>query len=1151
MDTKIISKIDEIIKKFKDRDDYELEFKYDAEINKENFNKLIDFFKNEKLKKEETSTLDIIFEHNKIGYRITIDESQMPKYSSTNKITANMVKEFLIKQKITDYKPLQIKEYNLKLNLKEEKQVEDKELIKSILSVLDKTSKGFRYKERTSFILKKYRIDLTIVKNYNNANPKVFTSNKTFSINDILKQETYEIEIEALSKKITANEFSNIGIKIFELINEEESSEEQEESSDEESEEESSEEQEESSEEESDESEIKTKAEAESEEKKVNLKWMLPNRIGYQENIFKNFPPEKYQQTSDNSDKSLSLFPQQRLIRDFIQFDSPYKGALLYHELGSGKSGASIAAAEGYINKKKMFVLSPASLAVNYENEILKISSIGLNLKKDWQLVKIKTSKHPKSLEILEKKYAIKSNIIKKEALVWIPLYDDDIPEAVVIKTKAKNNEDKTAINLMISHIIRNRYKFISYNGLTNKNVKELGDSPFDNSFIIIDEVHNFASRIVNGSRLARDIYSKILNAVDCKVILLSGTPIINNPYEIATIINLIRGYMKVYELTYMKTSTKKISIQEFVAKMKEKGFLDIIDEFLIDNEKDIIYLSLLPKGYKKEEQSAIITKSSWGFNEEEAVKKIIAALNENKNVKINSKYGYSNYAALPNTINEFNSSFLDITDDENPTVKNMDLFMRRILGTVSYYSISGSDLFPRRLEDITKYLDMTDIQFKNYLEQRTVERKMDNAQKGKKGGLFDSKTSVYRAFSRMVCNFSFPEDIKRSYPNDIKKALKKELDDADDNEKDEIEDEKNSDNEEKDIKAKATDIYDIELKKAIKKLIRGDYLEYEEVKNHYSPKFAEMHDDIVDSPGSVLVYSQFRNVEGLGLFTEFLNNQGFIEVDIKKTDGEYYLTDPDVFDPEYDDKRYVVFNQDKEKTKFLMNLFNGDFKNLPSEVANAIPKGANQLYGNLIKVFCITASGAEGISLKNVRRVLITEPYWNNIRIEQVIGRAIRSKSHEDLPLKDRDVTVYRYIMKFTKKQIEKDYSIATLDKGITTDEHILFMANKKMDIVNQFLRMLKMSSFDCIIHAKQNKPIENDFKCFSWAIGAPKNDLSYTNDIKDDYKIMKHRAFQQQRKDRGRVVSKKGIKYVELNGKIYNYYSYTNAGILIPEEI
>jgi hypothetical protein len=225
-------------------------------------------------------------------------------------------------------------------------------------------------------------------------------------------------------------------------------------------------------------------------------------------------------------DSKIKLFPQQRFIRDYIQFDSPYRGALLYHELGSGKSGASIAAAEGYINKKKIFVLSPASLAVNYENEILKISSIGLNLKKDWTQIKIsKTNK--KSLEILQSKYFINSSIIKKDGIVWVPLYENDVPEAIVIKTTA-DAEDRLLITSTTSHIIKNRYTFISYNGLSPNLIKQLGPSPFDNSFIIIDEVHNFISRVVNGSKLARTIYSYLMDAKDTKIILLSGTPMIN-----------------------------------------------------------------------------------------------------------------------------------------------------------------------------------------------------------------------------------------------------------------------------------------------------------------------------------------------------------------------------------------------------------------------------------------------------------------------------------------------------------------------------------------------------------------------------------------------------------------------------------------------
>jgi len=1110
MDTKIISKIEEILILFNSTDEYELEFKYDTKISKDKFNKVIEYYKKQKLTKEETTTLDIIFENKKTNYRITIDSSQIDKYSSTNKITPEMIKEFLIKQKIADYKPLQIKSHNLKVNLKEERPVEDKDLIKSLLSVLSRSLKGFRRKTRTSFIGKNYRVDLTIVNEYNNANPKTLVSNKTFSKDDILKEENYEIEIEVIKgEKITAKELSKLGVNLYEVINEEDKAD---------------------------------LPEIQEEEAQTDMNWMLPNRIGYGEKIFKNFPPEKYQQKKkmececkegvcDVADTSISLFPQQRLIKDYIQVDSPFRGALLYHELGSGKSGASIAAAEGYINKKKMFVLSPASLAVNYENEILKISSIGLNLKKDWSLIKVSKT-NQKAMEILLQKYAIDKSIIKKDGLIWVPLYENDIPNATILKDKP-TPDDKPLINQIISHIIRNRYTFISYNGLTANLIKNLGTSPFDNSFIIIDEVHNFASRVVNGSKLARDIYILLMNARNCRIILLSGTPIINNPYEISMIVNLIRGYMNIYELSFTKMTEQMLMKQ-----LEKDGLLEIVDEFGIDQENSKILLSLLPRGYKRDLKTQFISKKIWGFDETSAISQITTSL------KINPKTTTTIYSALPNTRDEFNQMFLDTSDEEDPKTKNEDLFMRRVLGTLSYYSISGSDLFPKRLDDITRYLYMTDTQFKKYTDVRAIERKMDTANKGK-GGMFDDKSSVYRAFSRMVCNFAFPENIERVYPNDIKRAIKKEIDE-DLNSNASVD----SDMEKKD-EPKAIDVYDAKLKSAIQKLLDNKYLTYDKTKKEYSPKFSAMLDDMNNTEGSCLVYSQFRSVEGLGLFTEFLNMNGYKQVDLKKIDGEFYLTDDDVFDEVYDNKRYVIFDQDREKTKFLMNLFNGDFKNIPKEVFNKLPEDYNQLYGKLVKLFCITASGAEGISLKNVRAVLIMEPYWNNIRIDQVIGRAIRSCSHETLPLKDRNVVVYRYIMKFTKQQLEKDFTIQTLDKGITTDEHILLMANKKMAIVNKFLKMLKASSFDCIINSYQNKPLENDYKCYSWALGVNKNDLAFTANIKDDFKIMKHRKFQIPKRNKGRVVSKKGIKYVEMNGKIYNYYSYINAGILIPEEI
>ena len=137
---------------------------------------------------------------------------------------------------------------------------------------------------------------------------------------------------------------------------------------------------------------------------------------------------------------------------------------------------------------------------------------------------------------------------------------------------------------------------------------------------------------------------------------------------------------------------------------------------------------------------------------------------------------------------------------------------------------------------------------------------------------------------------------------------------------------------------------------------------------------------------------------------------------------------------------------------------------------------------------------------------------------------------------------------MKFTKKQIEKDFTLRTLDKELTTDQHILTLATKKDYIVNQFLNMLKSASFDCIINSVQNKPMENGYKCYNWAINTNPKDLAYIENIDDEHNIQRHQKFQVLKKNKGTVVSHNGEKYIMLNEKLYDYFSYKNAGILLP---
>ena len=65
---------------------------------------------------------------------------------------------------------------------------------------------------------------------------------------------------------------------------------------------------------------------------------------------------------------------------------------------------------------------------------------------------------------------------------------------------------------------------------------------------------------------------------------------------------------------------------------------------------------------------------------------------------------------------------------------------------------------------------------------------------------------------------------------------------------------------------------------------------------------------------------------------------------------------------------------------------------------------------GASVKVVLISQAGSEGLDFKFIRQVHILEPWYNMNRIEQIIGRAVRTCSHKDLPFAERNVELYLY---------------------------------------------------------------------------------------------------------------------------------------------
>lgn len=107
-------------------------------------------------------------------------------------------------------------------------------------------------------------------------------------------------------------------------------------------------------------------------------------------------------------------------------------------------------------------------------------------------------------------------------------------------------------------------------------------------------------------------------------------------------------------------------------------------------------------------------------------------------------------------------------------------------------------------------------------------------------------------------------------------------------------------------------------------------------------------------------------------------------------------------------------------------------------------------------KIGClmISSAGSEGLDLKATRHLVILEPHWNQMRIEQTIGRAVRYRSHANLPAEQQTVHVWQLRMVKparpdpTDDMLSADELLARLSQvkhaKITTEwEHALMQAS------------------------------------------------------------------------------------------------------------
>ena len=874
----------------------------------------------------------------------------------------------------------------------------------------------------------------------------------------------------------------------------------------------------------------------------------------------------------------------QNFVKYYLSLETPYRGLLVYHGLGTGKTATAITTAESLSENMDIFTLLPASLETNFIEEVKRWRSDIFDLENNnWVfMTKLEVVNDTSFRKLLVEKYNIsvddlhniylktKRNTKDKIEEGYWKVSDDIQNDRDKIKTidgKIRNTVkseldaivltvgEKLQIENQINLMIQYRYNFIHYNpfpSVKNTNIDEflednnenifqeidvddmaktnnqklvkrletklkenrkthLIDSPFYNETIIIDEVHNFVRQILNKKQgIARVFYDWIINAKNIKLICLSGTPIINKPSEIALLYNMIRGLTKTYNFSI--ESPENMDTNDIFQKCKDIFYKNDspIDQIYVFQRNGKIIISFMQNTTRFEsimnpDNRVVYTIQYKNHDFDDFMEYIYKGLHElydddkiipnkktydklsqddkNSIIKGNVvKFSvdgdiimsdeFKKYKSEPNIrFNIFRKLFSVDTDSDTIDLSNNDSFMeyffednddildrkrtllkRMLLGLTSYYPIDRSSIvnmpeiiLPKNNPE--KYIDykisssiniescpMSSKQFDKYYAAYLSDKERN--MKYNKKNMYDNDNFDYHINTRRICNMVYNNDSFRYVnKNDGEYARLKNIE------------------------------YDELYQSGSLKINNGLQI--------LSPKFNRIMKNIQKfsgqkSKGKILFYSEFRNDSGAEIFERVLQANGYKKLDDKDETVAYRYT-------------FITGSESVEERRKNLDLFN-DRKNN---------------HGEYVQIMIISGAGAEGISLNCVRQVHVLEPYWNYVRIDQVLGRAIRMLSHIGndkndplLPPDERNVEQYIYLSVFPIgddiKSIYnglKDSDTWSMPKieGEIEIQNILYENYPDTFAILQKIDNIKKESFDITADEKLYNIMERKYKLSS----------------------------------------------------------------------
>jgi hypothetical protein len=707
--------------------------------------------------------------------------------------------------------------------------------------------------------------------------------------------------------------------------------------------------------------------------------------------------------------KEFELEPHQVFLNTYISPDTPYNGILVFHGTGVGKTCSAISIAEGFkktlknLNKKILII---SNLEKNFRNEIYNEEKELLKIKKNQQFNVQCTGK---SYELGEESLYLTKEQKKKEIYKLIKSYyqfttyiklANDIKE----KTGGWKGED---INV-------------------DNKIKEFISQEFNDRVIIIDEIQNIKTdKNQELSRIIQPILQAIIKyGKNIKLILMSATPMFDRSDEIIFYLNLLlendkRPLLNKNEIFNSKDGTLKPNAEN-ILQQAMKGYISYMR-----SEKPFIFpFRLNPK-------NSVVPTTEYYISGK----------------KIDDKYKikYTKIISLPMKSIQENTYIYHLKNKIN-------------LNTLKELDLKDIDYEDYNIEDDINYVnDINNTSDSNLNNNKNIIRRRIH---------FDLN---------YISNIIFPIANKKNGIDKIGNFGKQCIETTVDNGLGGFYKVINTDRSKRIVKYRYQKhaIFDLNTKN------EAPFTDEKYIEN-FSIKFSSIFKSIKHSKGLVFIFSHFIEQGTLPLAL-MLEQNGFarscangeadlLEYNPNKLKGGgkrqpiCYRCGEEFKNIQHHNQELSNFHHFKQ-AKYI--LFFGESRDIIKINKNdALNKftSSNNIYGEEIKVFIGTRAVSEGLNFKRIRQVHIIDPWYNLSRHEQIIGRAIRNSSHDNLPSEERNVEIYQYASILDNKN-EKDL---TKRESINLTHYRI--AENKDIIIKKINRMMKEAAVDCVLFKKAN---------------------------------------------------------------------------------